>query len=123
MWESIAVVMALLGAWLSFKLAATYFVAPEKTGRQLLVREVRKRGGDVSAIPDAAWDELVSRCIRIAKVTANAEERSSDWRAILSSSLEIQASFVASVLNGCGGHEPTRETLLKHGVNVPPLRD
>lgn len=125
MWEAIAFIIALPIVWFLFRLGTAYFVPPEKTGRQFLLREVRKRGVDISAIPESAWDELVRRCIAVAKVTAKFDKRSSNWRANLVNYLEAEASCVASVLNGWGGRESetTRETLIKHGVNVPPSRD
>jgi hypothetical protein len=125
MWEAIALIVALPIVWVLLKVGNAYFVSPEKTGRLLLLREMRKRGINTSAIPDSVWDELVRRSITTAKSMAEVDERASNWRANLVSALKIEASFVASVLNGWGGQESetTREILLKHGVNVPLLRE
>ena len=122
MWEAIAIIVALPIAWFLFKLITAYLLPPEKTGRRLLRMEARKLGVDVSAIPDAAWDELVGRCIAVAKLTSPLDKQSTNWRANLVSYLEAEASFVASVLNGWSGAEleGTRETLKRHGVNLPP---
>jgi hypothetical protein len=122
MWKAIALMAAMPNVWFLFKLGTAHFVSPEKAGRLFLLLDVRKRGVDSSAIPNSAWDELVGHSITIAKSMAKLDKRSSNWRANLVSCLEIEASFVDSVLNGWGGEESetTRETLLKHGVNVPP---
>jgi hypothetical protein len=123
--EMIALIVVLPILRFLNKLSIVYFASPEKAGRALLVREVRNRGVDTSPIPDAAWDELVKHSVSTAKLMAKVDKQASNWRKNLVSALEIEASFVASVLKGWGGQElqTTRETLLKHGINVPPLRE
>lgn len=120
--KAITLIVALPVAWFLFRLATAYFMPPEKTGRAYLLREARKRGINVSSIPDSAWDELVHRSIAVAKLTGRLDRAPSNWRAKLVDYLEIEAASIASVLNGEGGQETdtTRETLIKQGVNVPP---
>ena len=125
MWKAIALICALPIVWVLSKVGDAYFVSPEKAGRLLLLREMRKRGINTSAIPDSVWDELVIRSVTTAKLMAKLDKRASNWRANLDNALEIEASFVASVLDGWGGEESetTRQILVKHGVNVPLLRE
>jgi hypothetical protein len=125
MWKAIALICALPIAWVLSKVGDAYIASPEKAGRLLLLRKVRKRGINTCAIPDSVWDELVIRSITTAKLMAKLDKRASNWRANLDNALEIEASFVASVLDGWGGEESetTRQILVKHGVHVSLLRE
>lgn len=117
-WIGIAVLVAIVAGSFVFKLATALLLPPEITGRRLLMQECRKHGVDALAIPRAAWDELVSQHITLAKL---APRTSGNWRVTLVDYLEIEAQLVASVMNGAQDQavRSTREILIRHGAKVP----
>ena len=120
MWNAIVFIVSVPIAGLLIWLAMPFF-APKITGRRRLLLEARKLGVDTSSIPDAAWDELVTRCIEVSKSTLPVNQRWLYWRENLDEYLTAEAAKVALVLDGVGGQTlaSTRATFLAHGVSVP----
>lgn len=73
-------------------------LSPETTGKRLLIKECRKHGVDRAALPDAAWDELVGRCVSVAKLTGRFEP--GGWRGALVAHLEVEAQRISAVKHG-----------------------
>ncbi|MCK1313710.1 hypothetical protein [Bradyrhizobium sp. 23] len=118
MWEAVAGILGVAMVLLLFKFGTAYWF-PEKGARLLLRREVRNRGVDVSAIPDPAWDEMVSRSVALAKLMAPLQK--ANWRLVLVDFIELDAAHIAAVMSGRGGQEceMTKQTLVKFGVKSP----
>jgi hypothetical protein len=120
MWDAIVIFLTLAIAWRLFKFGAAN-VFSEKCAHLLLQRKARKRGVNISAIPEFAWDEIASRSVALAKAMARLDRKQSSWRFYLVDYIELDAERIAGALNGWGGQkfETMRKMLIKYGVNIP----
>jgi len=122
-WIVIPVVVVPL--WFIMSAAVFHLIPARVLGRATLKGEARKAGVEIALIPDAAWDELVERHIKVAKFAAEFSHKpeNRNWRASLVQDLEIEARILSAVMRGQRVvrpideiYEPTLATMKKFGV-------
>ncbi len=111
-------VIAIPALWLLLKVFLTKVVPSKMSGRLLLIQQVRAKGGDVSVVPDAAWDEIVAACIgqaeRMAALGAKGFE---NVDANLVRQLHSKAEMIVRIQHGSRNYPGrTYDTLVKYGV-------
>ena len=117
----VSAVVALGLLWLVIQVAVGFLVSPLTTGQAILKQKLKHYGVNVSLIPDAACRELVDGNLQHAKFLATLRQ-DENWRALFLQALEAEALFITKLMNGAADSvtgDPTRKTLVRHGV----LRD
>lgn len=95
--------------------------SPHYWGKVILKRKANAAGVATSTLPEAAWDEITSRLIVIARSQAWAPSTARDlnWRASLYRLCSSEAKELASVIetrSARSRHDPIFQILARHRV-------
>jgi hypothetical protein len=115
------IVIALPALWFLLKIALTYVVPPEKSGREYLKQKLKSYDIDPGLLPDAALNEIVANSILVAKTMSTVTDlpEYANWRAGLVRNLDGEAVIIAEIMEDSKSSLAvgrTRDVLVKFGV-------